>query len=205
MRKKDLDKDKNKKKVDGDTITVLAILGSIIIIAVVFALIQGGHSDVKVSGGLGNQQNITDRETSVKIVLAATALSIFFVALFIMKKIHDKKNKEKEKQLEKARKLKELEEARERVKKAKMDEFLMKSQSELEKRKRESELLRRTSKRRQPEHRSLDGQQAYVRRDLNLYRDDDLEETKLEWKDGEKEGFFSKLLHKLKNIFGHKS
>lgn len=193
------DKKKKKKKIDNDTLMVLAILGSIIVFAVVCSLLNSGGYTPKLEGNLGSEYKAKDRSSSVVIVVACTCVSLFFVILFFVKKIRDAKRKarQRQKELEKIKKLKEIEAARERVKQAKMSEFLNAGQKELETRKREESRLKRSINTETKEGRFSDG---YVRRDLNSFKDeDDLEDYFLE--EEEEVGILQMLLQKVKKIF----
>jgi predicted nucleic acid-binding Zn ribbon protein len=192
------DKKKKKKSMDSDTITVLAILGALIVIGVVLSLFGVTQPGKALSGaGMNGQHETHDRSSSIKIIVACTLISLFFICLFIIKKIRDKKRKIREQQLEKARKLRELEEARKRVQQAKMDEFLKAGQGELNRRKKEEELLKRGRRDSYP-RRDYPDDRPYVRRDLNQFKDDDEEE---EFEYEAKENFFEKILRILRGLF----
>ncbi len=190
---KDQKKKKKKKKSDSDTVTALAIFGFLIVGGVLLSLLGTDDSATRLNGtGMHGTAQPQDRSSSIKIILTCAFVSVFFIALFIIKKIRDKRRKMREEKLAKARKLQELEEARERVRQAKMSEFLKAGQAEMEKRKREERLLRAGNRRG-----AEDG--AYKRRDLNAYRDD--EEDYDEDYEEEESGFFAKIIAWVKGIF----
>lgn len=189
------DKKKKKKNMDGDTITVLAILGGLILICVLLSWLTRNDASPELQKLAGNG-NAADKEhiSALPIVLTCSFVSLFFVLLFFLKKIRDRRRKEEEERQEKMRKLKELDEARERVQRAKMDAFLQAGQSEIEKRKKEERLLRSSGNKVRPYDR-----EAYLRERRQIYEEEDVADT-----EGKKESLFQRILRMIKTLLSRK-
>ena len=100
MKRREELKPKKKKRVDSDAIVVLGVLGGIILIAVIMAIFQSGDAGNTLSSELSGNGQDKDMSDSIKIVLTCAFFSAFFVCLFIIKAIRDKKRKKRQEELE---------------------------------------------------------------------------------------------------------
>ena len=120
--------------------TVLAILATVMLLAIVGLGIHGNAINIHKFTGSGRSQEKDDRDDARNILYGTGIICIGVIGVYIYKR--SKKNKNKRKQLEKKYlEQQKLEEARERVRQARMLETLESGRAEIEKRRRERVLM----------------------------------------------------------------
>jgi len=189
-----------KKKQNKDTLTLLVILASIIVIGAGLAFFQRGDNLKEFSINGEQKKEKEQDDISKTVVYVSIAASVIVIAIYTVKKIHEKKKREEERRIIENKK-RELEEARERVERARMEEFAKVSANEISRKRSENiEIDRGSTIKHKFDYSSLSG-----------LDDDDDEDDRFEIKEEKKISrkighnkiskiklFIKKLVHKLR-------
>ena len=136
-------KTKKKKKSNNEkrqTWAVLAILASVLIIAMVGSWITSKNINISKYSGSVNHEKQEARENARNIMIGAGVVCIGIIAVYLVKR--GRRHSEERKELEKAyMERQRIESAKGRVEQARMMEMLKSGQDEIKKRRGERELL----------------------------------------------------------------
>ena len=191
-----------KNKKNKDTLTLLVILASIIVMGAGLAFFQRGENLTDFSINGEEKKHKEEDDISKTVAYVSIAASVIVIAIYIVKKIHEKKKKDEERRVFENKK-RELEEARERVERARMEEFVKVSANEISRKRSESiEIDRGSTIKHKFDYNSLseiDDNEEFV--DLDRVKSDKKEKSfsKIGYKKISKiKLFIKKLLHKLR-------